>query len=206
MKAGISFLGLLAILLAMPAYAEGIYQWEDENGQMHFSDMPHEGAIEIELQPVQTFTAPTVDRTGSKDRAESTDGGDKKGYKSLEITSPSNEENLWNTGGTVSVKMSVSPKLQSGDQIRLYMDGRLLEDQSGTSAQLSNVYRGAHILKAEVQDKNGRILVRSGQVTFFIKQQNADNALRAVPVNPNQNTKPQRSQQNIPRPTPRSGS
>ena len=60
MKAENSFLGLLALLLMLPVSAQTIYQWEDENGQMIYSDMPREGATEIEVAPAQTFDAPVA--------------------------------------------------------------------------------------------------------------------------------------------------
>ena len=168
-----SLLGLLVTAIALPALAEGIYKWADENGQMHYSDVPQDGATEVDVQPVQAFSAPSVARSAADAASDdAADGDDFAGYKTFEIIGPSQEETIWNTGGQVTVKLSVSPRLRSGHKIRLYMDGQLLADlpPGATSVSLSEVDRGAHNLTAEVQDGSGKSLKSAGSVTFFYQQ------------------------------------
>jgi hypothetical protein len=179
MKVTISLFGLLAVLLTMPASAQGIYKWEDENGQTHYSDVPQEGAIEIELRPVQTFAAPAVKSTATEDRS---DNKKKQGYDALEISSPGDEETIWNTGGTISVNLQVSPALKPGHLIVLYLDGKLMaQPAQGTSAQLTEVSRGTHALQAVLLDAKGKQLIKSRPITFFSKQATADAGLIKIP-------------------------
>jgi len=208
MNMRISFLGLLGIIglsFATSSMAEGVYKWEDEQGQMHYSDMPRDGATEIDIEPAQTFSGSADARIARNDEGQTGEDADSAGgYKSLKISSPSQEETIWNTGGAVTVRLSLSPALQTGHSVRLYMDGQQLANLPGraTSAKLSEVERGTHTLRAEVRDSSGNALIKAAPVTFFVKQQTADNALRTAPAKPAPSVKPQKSQQNKPRPTP----
>jgi hypothetical protein len=180
MKVTISLFGLLAVLLTMPSSAQGIYKWEDENGQTHYSDVPQEGAIEIELQPVQTFAAPAVKSTANEDRA---DNKKKQGYEAFEISSPSDEETIWNNGGTISVNLTASPALKEGHLILLYLDGKsVAEPAKGTSAQIPNVERGTHTLQAELLDSKGRSLMKSSLITIYVQLATGDAKLLRKPI------------------------
>jgi hypothetical protein len=174
MNRRIPLLGLLTLVFVVPSLAQGVYKWEDENGQVHYSDVPHEGAEEIELQPVQTFSLPAVTSASdaTKDGNADTEDQVAPGYASLAITSPSMEETIWNTGGKVTVNMSLQPSLQMGHSIRLFLDGQMLVDlpTKASSVQLSEVYRGEHKVSAEVQNENGQVLIKADPVTFFYHQ------------------------------------
>ena len=49
---------LLSLLFVAPSFAEGIYKWVDETGQVHYSDVPRAGAEEVDISLVQTFSLP----------------------------------------------------------------------------------------------------------------------------------------------------
>ena len=51
---------LFALLIITPTMADEIYKWVDDNGQLHFSDVPRDGATEVEIAPAQTFSAPSA--------------------------------------------------------------------------------------------------------------------------------------------------
>ena len=189
-------LSLVITLLTAPVLADGIYTWEDENGQRHYSDMPRDGAEEVEVQPAQTFSSSAVSRPRASSADDEADAG-ASGYESLEITSPDMEETLWNTGGTISVNWTLKPKLQQGHSMRLYMDGQLQANLpvAATSVNMSGVERGAHNIKVEVQDQNGNTKIQSQTVTFFVQQ-------RAIGRAANQ---PRANQPTGPRPRPRLG-
>jgi hypothetical protein len=165
--------GLVAIVLATPSLAEGvIYKWTDADGVTHYSDVPRDGAEEIQLQPVQTFSAPETPVSSADADEETVDEEDELAYESLAISSPIQEETIWNTGGKVSVSISLSPGLRMGHTVRMYYDGRLLGDlpPGTTTAELNDVVRGSHTLRAEVMDQSGRILIQSEEITFFYQQ------------------------------------
>jgi hypothetical protein len=166
-----SLLGLLGIILIAPSMAEGVYTWEDDNGQVHYSDIPQEGATEVQVQPAQTFSSPNSSLQAAADNTSDSDKEDQR-YQSLAITSPSSEETIWNTGGKVTVSLSLQPGLKTGHSIRLFMDGQTLADfpSKSMSMQLSNVYRGEHTLRAQVVDETGKVQAKAESVTFFYQQ------------------------------------
>ena len=164
---------LLGLFVMVPSIADGVYKWTDEEGQMHFSDTPHAGAQEIDIAPPQSFSlpAPPVSTSSSSAPDETADTAGQAVYKSLEISSPSTEDTIWNTGGQVSVAINLQPGLQTGHRIRVYMDGQQQDLPPRTSStQLTDVPRGEHQLRTEVRDENGKVLIRSEPVTFFYQQ------------------------------------
>jgi hypothetical protein len=199
--------GLVALSFAASSMAEGVvYKWEAEDGQLHYSDIPREGAVEVDLTPAQTFNRGRDARIAKNSAGAEGDKADSAaGYKSLRISSPSQEETIWNTGGVVTVRLSLSPVLKTGHSVRMFVDGRQLANLPSrlTSVKLTEVVRGSHTLRAEVRDSRDKVVIRSDQVTFFYKQQTAGNALQAVQTNPSKNVLPQKSQKNRPRPTPK---
>jgi hypothetical protein len=161
--------GLLAAGLAL---AEGAYRWTDEDGVVHYSDTPREGAEYIDLTaysrptgarvgPVREVAAP-ADEPAQESRAPA-------GYQRLEIASPAAEETLWNIEGVLNVSLALEPALQPGHQVRVYFDGtpRIV---SGTSFQIQEVWRGAHNLQAEVIDATGSLMIRSQPSRFYVQQ------------------------------------
>jgi hypothetical protein len=163
---------LIGLLIFTPVMADEIYKWVDENGQIHFSDVPQEGATEVEIAPIQTFSAPSVAASSSSSNDADDANETVMNYESLEITSPAMEETIWNTGGTVTVAVQTRPGLRTGHQIRLYLDGKPLPNLApGTSSlQVSEVFRGEHQLRAEIWDETGTILIKADPSIFFYQQ------------------------------------
>jgi hypothetical protein len=148
---------------------------------MHYSDLPHDGAEEVEIEPVQTFSAPTV-ASGSDSDSEGQEEelDEEERYDSLAVTSPSMEETIWNTGGNVTVNVSLQPSLRAGHRITLHMDGMTMGDlpRGASMLALKGVERGEHKLWAEVTTKKGRSLIQSDRVTFYYQQTAVQNPAR----------------------------
>jgi hypothetical protein len=167
---------LIVLLITTPSLAEEIFKWVDESGQMHFSDVPKEGATEVEIAPAQTFSAPSAPNvaTSSAATTESAVGAAQEAvsYAAMEITSPAMEETIWNTGGEITVTVRLQPGLKTGHQIRMFLDGKPLPNlrPNTSSQQVSNVYRGEHQLRAQVWDENGAVLITADPSTFFYQQ------------------------------------
>ena len=164
---------LLSVIFVVPSFAEGIYKWVDEDGQTHFSDVPRDGAEEVELGPAQTFSLPAAATSSSATTLndDAVEDDDEVKYESLVVTSPTQEETIWNTGGIVTVGVYLQPGLQLGHQIRVSLDGTAVSvEERSSSVQLSDVTRGEHTITAEVQDVRGNVLITSAPVTFFYQQ------------------------------------
>jgi hypothetical protein len=93
-------------------------------------------------------------------------------YESLEIVEPTEGVTLWHIGGVLDVRLRLEPGLRRGHRLRVYYDGELAEGVPGDALefQLSEVWRGEHTLRATVEDGDGRVLIESPTVTFYVQQ------------------------------------
>ncbi|MFK8032293.1 MAG: DUF4124 domain-containing protein [Gammaproteobacteria bacterium] len=168
--------GALAVT-AIPAGAE-LYRWVDASGTVHYSDMPREGAEVIVLKPTNVIPGRPARRSRSSNRrlTPSNDGTTEPDvplpYTAVTITSPSEDETVWNTGGTLNVQIGVEPFLQEGHGIVLVYDGRIVNDEPvrSTSITVNNVFRGQHSVRASIKDQEGNTVFDGGSVTFFVQQ------------------------------------
>jgi len=177
---------LIFVLLPVFAVAAEVYRWVDDDGVIHFSDRPQEGAEMVIIPEAQTFSAPAPrTRSSSSNASSSQDAADQEdapGYSNFAIVSPKQEEVLWNTGGELSVSLSARPRIRSGHTIFLIMDGQEVEQlpRGRMQVRLSEVFRGTHSLHAEVRDSGGNTLATSDSVQFTVQQTSLQN-----PNNPN---------------------
>ena len=158
------------LLAAGAAAAQEAYRWVDEDGIVHYSDRPSEGAEVIQLP------APNVAQTRRVPRPLAEPGGRKEeagqpaaGYSSIEVVSPKAEETLWNIEGVLNVSVALQPDLQPGHQVRAYFDGQM-QPVSGTNFQLQEVWRGVHNIQMEVVDATGKVMIRSQPSRFYVQQ------------------------------------
>ena len=166
---------LLALLLAAGAFAEA-YTWTDEDGIVHYSDLPHPGATVVDLgqtrasrpSPTRRPAATTAATSSSPSDDDASESASTR-YTSLEITSPGAEETLWDIAATLNVTLALTPALQPGHQVRAYFD---MQPQvvNGTSFQIQEVYRGIHNLQVEVIDETGKLMIRSQPNRFYVQQ------------------------------------
>ena len=170
---------VLLSLLSTVASGQSAYTWVDENGQTHYSDRPVPGSAPIELETAQGFTAP---RPAIREAAEPEAEIDPAAaYTAFNILQPQQQETLWNVAGNVGVSLDISPGLQPGHHVGVYLDGELTD--VGTTAlqfQLTEVFRGQHTLQAVILDNDGGDVLRSLAVTFMVQQTTLLN-----PNNPN---------------------
>ncbi len=169
--------------------AAEVYRWVDETGQVHFSDVPHEGAESVTLPEAQTFSTPVQPQVQRTVEDGQDAGQEEAGYSSVRITNPKPGEVLWSTGGLVNVSVSTQPKLRRDHILIIYLDGQEVDSLTGPKRQtgLTNVFRGEHTLRTDIRDREGRVFAESDSVAFTVKQTSIQN-----PNNPN-----------IARPTPR---
>ena len=159
-------------LFAASALLAQAYKWTDEDGIVHYSDRPQEGAEVVELFTSEgrrpgASSAPvqTVFRANREDAPEP----DPFRYESLAVLSPAAEETLWNIGGVLDVTLNVTPALQSGHRLNVYFDGLPIEVTTA-NFRIEEVFRGAHNLQAEILDTTGRLMIRSEATRFFLQQ------------------------------------
>jgi hypothetical protein len=158
------------LFAAASAAAQEAYRWVDEDGVVHYSDRPREGAEAIVLpEPNVAPTRRVPQPTAAEQQQEESAEEPQVGYTSIEITSPGAEETLWNIEGVLNVSVALQPGLQPDHQVRAYFDGQM-QPVSGTSFQLQEVWRGVHNIQVEVVDSTGRVMIRSQPNRFYVQQ------------------------------------
>jgi hypothetical protein len=183
---------LILLAVGSVATASDVYRWTDDNGEVNYSDRPHEDAERVTLPSAQTFSAPAPQRrSGDSGAARDEEGKKKKddSYGSVRITSPNSDEVLWNTGGVLNVSVNTQPGLRRGHTLMIYLDGQVVGNLTGNqrATELTGINRGEHKLNAEVRDASGDIVGTGNTVNFTVQQTSVQN-----PNNPN-----------VARPTPR---
>lgn len=181
---------LIALLLAaMPAMAQTIYQWQAPDGSIVFSDTPREGAKEVELKPLPTFSAEEAKGKPAKSAAPAAAPAPQQapttvstGYTDFRILSPVNDETLpMGAAGNLTVVTSIEPPLnvKQGHRLSLLIDGTQVDAASSSnSVSVANVFRGTHSLRAVIINAQGDIVKLSdNSVTLHVQ--------RASILNPN---------------------
>lgn len=170
-------LAALLALLAMPVLA-GTYKWVDEDGKVHYSDKPVEGAEEVKLPQLPTYDTSRLPKdtrpldTGTED----VDDEQETSYSRFEFISPKPDQVFWNTGGSIPVQLALQPGLRNGHQLKVYLDGTLKAGPSQSLGfTLTEMYRGSYSVRAVVVDRNDQEIARTGSVTFHVKQTSVQN-------------------------------
>lgn len=169
------------LAVSVPAAAEPTYRWVDADGVVHYSDRPQAGAEQVDIRPLPGISNPSQQIRADllqRDQADEADQSDEPvSYSELRIASPAPEQTLWNIGATLQVQLQVQPSLAPEHQFRVVLDGS--PAQGGTASQpnltISEVYRGAHTIRAQVIDGNGATVIESEPVTFYVQQTSVRN-------------------------------
>ncbi len=90
-------------------------------------------------------------------------------YTEIAIIQPGDDETIHDNNGTLEVALTLSPALQDGHKIKLFLDGEARPGiRPSTHFSLTNIDRGTHSLQAAVIDRSGRTLIVSAPVAFHM--------------------------------------
>jgi hypothetical protein len=163
---------LLGLMVAAAATAD-VYRWVDEDGVVHFSDTPVEGAEQIDVAEANRRTGASVftpgPEAGAEQGASEPEEQEPFQYEGFTIASPKAEETLWNIEGVLNVSLELSPPLQSGHRIRVYFNGTP-QMVNGMRFSIDEVWRGVHNIQAEVLDETGKMMIRTSPTRFYVQQ------------------------------------
>lgn len=162
---------LIVLLLSSSIYAETAYRVVKPDGTIEFSDDSLSGGEPFELRkaPATTFAPPSPSAT-TQPRSKV---GSKRGEKakgSIAITSPQPDQTLWADGSGVTVTVDLSSALQSGEEVTISLDGKVVTRGSGSSFNLGQVFRGSHTLGASVVTNSGEVLFSASPISFHVRQ------------------------------------
>jgi hypothetical protein len=173
----------LAIFLFAQAPAATVYKWTDSNGVVHYSDQSVPGAERIitqssgNAQRSAPAPAPNV-RTVRSRPGKSEPTSSPLDYTEFEIDSPQADQTF--SESSVSVRVRLEPTLKPGHLISLYLNGKLVENQSPQSTQfaLNDLPRGAYTLVASVMDASSGESKSTPPVSFNVRQSSLLSPLR----------------------------
>ncbi|ARU54827.1 hypothetical protein OLMES_0735 [Oleiphilus messinensis] len=144
--------------------ATEVYRWVDEQGNVHFSDEPQDGAEKIEVGPIMTVPLPTValppSNTNKPHRAE-------KKY-TVQIVSPDDNSAFHSGNGSVNVVVNLSPALQNRHQLSAMIDGQNVYTGKSTSFSVDSLNRGTHNLTVQIIDMGGNVVQSGPGVSFTV--------------------------------------
>ena len=108
-------IALLLVCVCTQAIAD-TYRWVDDDGQVHYSDRPHEGAVKVEVGSAQTYSQPKPAAGGTQParRSPSASESQAPAYASLRVVRPAPQETYRNIGGQLPVTLSINPGLRPG--------------------------------------------------------------------------------------------
>ncbi len=174
----LSFMGLTA--------SAQVYKTVDQDGKVTFSDKKAPEAEAVELQEPNT-AKPVEVPIAVEPLPEALSPNS---YDILSITSPANDSVIANGLVPFTVTTKVKPKLKSGHQLQLTIDG-VAQGLSQGNFTVESISRGEHTLKISIVDANGNMLKQSAAVKVFAYRpstagSNSDggNSNRPTPENP----------------------
>ena len=99
----------------------------------------------------------------------------KRAYERLTIANIQNGEAVRANTGNVTVKLALNPELwaEAGHRFVVLLEGQERQRSQASTVELVNLDRGQHTLQGMVIDADGRELIRSEPVTFYIKRVSA---------------------------------
>ena len=189
------YLLLLSLILVSPsALTDTIYQSTAPDGSITFSDNPTDGAKEIKLKPITTYSAKEAAGKSKASSASATTSADPQAtdappsnYKKFTITSPANDTTL-QTGdaGNTTIQTTIEPTLsvKNGHRLSLLIDGTQLDYvTSSSNISINNLDRGTHSIRAVIVNKSGDIVqLSSNSITLHV--QRASIFAPSNPLNP----------------------
>jgi Domain of unknown function (DUF4124) len=146
------------------------YRWVDAQGVVHYSDTPQPGAEKLQIQPAQTYQAPTQG-AGANGASGASDGPGADSYRACRIVQPTGEQSLFSPDH-VPVSLQLDPALHADDQVTVTFDGQPLQptDESGLRFRIDSPDRGTHTLAATVRDPSGKVVCSSPPLIFYVQR------------------------------------
>ncbi|MDX1555608.1 MAG: DUF4124 domain-containing protein [Xanthomonadales bacterium] len=166
-----------------------VYKVVDENGNVTYTDQPPaDGSGAVVLPEISVVETEPEDDTAALDATADptapTAGGDealveeeqpktprelRRMFSDFRILSPAPEESLWGTENTVVVSWGASAPYEPGMSVSVYVDGQARDTDPNGNLSIT-LDRGEHQVYAVLRDADGRRIITTSTVTFYIHQ------------------------------------
>ncbi|HEY7841952.1 MAG TPA: Ig-like domain-containing protein [Gammaproteobacteria bacterium] len=140
-----------------------VYRRRSEDGSIEFSDSPSPDAERVQIRETQTIEAPPPPSfVYEREQAAP------ERYTRVEIMEPSDDAQVRENTGNLTVSVAVEPGLSGSDQVVIMVDGQEAASGTQTSFNLTNLDRGTHRLTAVIRSREGKTMASSPAVTFHM--------------------------------------
>lgn len=165
---------LLLFLQAPHCLAQTVYTWTDNNGVIHFSDVPDNAKVKAIQLPDHELPAPPpqFDKPEEVDPPQAKEQTKPEAIKPLEvaIASPQHDQALRSNAGMITIQGETNRKLAIGEQLQLMMDGEKYAAPSHKAFwELKNIDRGTHIFMIQAY-KDGKLIASSSAITVHLQR------------------------------------
>ncbi len=163
----IKYAYVLWVFFAINPVQAQVFKWTDSSGVVHFSDKPHEGAVQVELPNVQPSSLPPPNPTGEAPGAplatpEAT-------TYTVTISQPEDQATIRNNQGYVPVIVELEPKMATENKLQMIYDGSPLgEPQVAPVFALRDIPRGSHTIAVQLLNSAGEVISTSDSITFYL--------------------------------------
>lgn len=169
------WLSLMLILLSTPLFAAEVYRWHDDQGVVHFSDLPTDPNAELISMPHinHTRSDDEHDRTSVTQHAPqyaATPHPHDSPVQPVTLTfqSPTPDATIRDNNGNIPINIQLSRPLNSQETLQLLLDGMPWQEaQSQTQWKLQNIDRGTHTLMVKLYHA-GKVLAVSDTITVYL--------------------------------------
>ncbi|OOF33522.1 DUF4124 domain-containing protein [Salinivibrio costicola] len=161
-------LGAMLLTLAFSSHAGMLYQWTDDNGQVHFSDQPPTHPHHV--RPYASLTpSPSLYDASSSSAEQPAPALTPPKSVTLTLVSPNDGATLRSNPGELSVTATVSPLSIPAKQTRLVLDGQpvaspptisLNASQRQLDWRLAPIDRGTHQIQVQYLE-SGKVIASS---------------------------------------------
>jgi hypothetical protein len=169
---------LVSLLLTMAVTAKEekkIYKYTDENGVTHYTETkPNDNYEEADLPELSVVPSRPADSYSSTSTSADGDVVDPAEVPEFEILEPSQEQNLWGTGGKVTVTVPELTEAQSFRyQVQVVLDGKKQKPSDSSTQTFSNIVRGEHQVQALLVERVSYKVKKKSQIVTFYMHQNS---------------------------------
>ncbi|WP_435948934.1 DUF4124 domain-containing protein [Psychrobacter sp. DM8] len=174
-----------ASLCAPLANAASIYKVIDEQtGQVTFTDRPQNYEQQAGKQVIDTNVS-TGNESSRSTNNQSTNNSSSQSNPvnlatieptarapinyQLAMIEPSEERAYQRPGQIITVNLQLSPALQTGDSISIYIDDQLISQGITASIATVNLNPGEHTIQAIIQNSTGQVVNRISRTVYVIQ-------------------------------------
>ncbi|WP_435978510.1 DUF4124 domain-containing protein [Psychrobacter sp. DM4] len=166
--------------------AASIYKVVDEQtGQVTFTDQPQNYEQQTGKQIVETNVSTGNDSSHSASTSSQNNNSSQSNNSTksaipvitapapinyqLVMTEPSEERAYQRPGQIITVSLQMSPALQTGDSISIYIDGQLISQGITASIATINLNPGEHTIQATIQNSRGQVVNQITRTVYVIQ-------------------------------------